>query len=58
MPTNFNPCADAAYNGAYNLQMYQSGARFWDFQWIESGIFLGLAALLICLALLRLRKIS
>lgn len=53
-----NPCADPAYQGAYNLQSFQPGTRFWDFQWIESGIFLALAALLIWFALVRLRRIS
>jgi ABC-type transport system involved in multi-copper enzyme maturation permease subunit len=55
---NANPCADSAYQGAYNLQTYQPGTRFWDFQWIEVGIFVGLAALLIWFALLRLRRLS
>jgi ABC-type transport system involved in multi-copper enzyme maturation permease subunit len=55
---NANPCADPAYQGAYNLQSYQPGTRFWDFQWIEAGIFIGLAALLIWFALVRLRRIS
>lgn len=58
MAVNANPCADAAYNGAYNLQVYQPGTRFWEFQWIESGIFVALAALLIWFALVRLRRIS
>ncbi|HWG27770.1 ABC transporter permease [Actinospica sp.] len=58
LQANANPCADAAYQGAYNLQSYQPGERFWDFQWIESGVFLALAALLIWFALMRLRRIG
>ncbi|MBR7826462.1 ABC transporter permease subunit [Actinospica sp. MGRD01-02] len=58
MDVGANPCADAAYQGAYNLQLYQGPDRFWDFQWIESGIFLALAALLIGFAIVRLRRIS
>jgi hypothetical protein len=55
---NANPCADAADNVAYNLQLYQGPDRFWNFQWIESGIFLALAALLTGFAIVRLRRIS
>ncbi|HET9171739.1 MAG TPA: hypothetical protein VFN97_20035 [Actinospica sp.] len=58
IPVESNPCVDPAYHGAYNVQTYQPGTRFWEFQWIESGIFLGLAALLFWAALLRLRRIS
>jgi ABC-type transport system involved in multi-copper enzyme maturation permease subunit len=58
MATSANPCVDPNYQGAYNLQTYQPGTHFWNLQWIESGIFVGLSALLIYLALLRLRRVS
>jgi len=37
---------------------YQPGSRFWDFQGIESGIFLALTAILLYLAVRRIRSIS
>lgn len=40
-----------------NWMQYQPGDRFWDFQGIESGIFLGLTVLLIVLAVRRVRRI-
>lgn len=58
VPSDANPCANPLYQGAYNLQSYQPGARFWDFQWIETGVFVALAALLVWFALTRLRRIS
>jgi len=44
--------------GAYNWQLYQPADRFWPFQWIETGIFLALAALLLYLAVRRIRRIA
>ncbi|HEU5108421.1 MAG TPA: transporter [Micromonosporaceae bacterium] len=44
--------------GAYNWQLYQPADRFWLFQWIETGVFVALAALLIYLAVRRLRRIA
>ncbi|HET6215056.1 MAG TPA: transporter [Micromonosporaceae bacterium] len=44
--------------GAYNWQLYQPGSRFWLFQSIETGIFVGLAALLLYLAVRRIRRIA
>lgn len=41
-----------------NWIRYQPGDRFWEFQGIETGIFLALTAVLICLAVWRVRKIS
>ena len=41
-----------------NFMRYQPGSRFWDFQGIESGIFLALTALLLFVAVRRLRSIS
>jgi hypothetical protein len=44
--------------GAYNWQLYQPGSRFWAFQYIETGIFVALAALLLYLAIRRIRRIA
>jgi hypothetical protein len=44
--------------GAYNHQIIQPGDRFWAFQWIELGIFVALAALLVWLAVRRIRRIA
>ncbi|WAL64640.1 transporter [Amycolatopsis cynarae] len=44
--------------GTYNLVRYQPGDRFWLFQGIETGIFVVLAAVLLYLALRRLRHIA
>jgi hypothetical protein len=41
-----------------NWIRYQPGTRFWAFQSIETGIFLALTALLIYLALRRIRRIA
>lgn len=44
--------------GATNWQQYQPADRFWAFQGIETSIFLGLAALLLYLAIHRIRRIA
>ncbi|WP_262286595.1 ABC transporter permease [Micromonospora sp. MA102] len=44
--------------GSYNWELYQPADRFWLFQWIETGIFVALAALLLYLAVRRLRRIA
>ncbi|MFF5288780.1 ABC transporter permease [Paractinoplanes globisporus] len=44
--------------GAYNHQLIQPGDRFWAFQWIELGIFVALAALLVWLAVRRVRRLA
>jgi hypothetical protein len=44
--------------GAYNWQLYQPADRFWLFQGIETGIFVALAALLLYLAIRRIRRIA
>jgi ABC-type transport system involved in multi-copper enzyme maturation permease subunit len=41
-----------------NWQQYQPASRFWAFQSIETGIFLALAAVLVYLAVRRIRRIS
>ena len=44
--------------GSYNWQLYQPAVRFWTFQGIETGIFLALAAVLMYLAIRRIRRIA
>ncbi|MFG3698297.1 transporter [Micromonospora sp. NPDC047620] len=44
--------------GSYNWQLYQPGDRFWLFQGIETGIFVAMAALLLYLAVRRIRRIA
>lgn len=44
--------------GAYNWIQYQPADRFWPFQAIETGIFVALAALLVYLAVRRIRKVA
>jgi hypothetical protein len=44
--------------GAYNHQVFQPGDRFWTFQWIEAGIFVALAALLLWLTIRRIRRLA
>ncbi|MET7748821.1 ABC transporter permease subunit [Micromonospora sp. NPDC005367] len=44
--------------GAYNWQLYQPADRFWLFQGIESGIFVALAAVLLYLAVRRIRRVA
>ena len=36
--------------GMYTRIEYHPASRFWTFQWIEAGIYLGLAAALACFA--------
>ncbi|MCA2216404.1 transporter [Jidongwangia harbinensis] len=51
--------ADAGLRpGAYNHHVFQPGDRFWTFQWIETGVFLALAALLLWLTVRRIRRIA
>jgi hypothetical protein len=40
----------------YNWQLYQPGTRYWLFQGIETGIFIAVAALLLYLAIRRVRR--
>ncbi|MEV4508590.1 transporter [Dactylosporangium sp. NPDC049525] len=44
--------------GAYNALLVQPADRFWAFQWIETGIFVALAALLVWFAVRRIRRIA
>jgi hypothetical protein len=44
--------------GAYNMVTYQPADRFWLFQWLETGLFVVLAALLILWAVRRLNRLT
>src|SRR6266540_774600 len=50
-----SPCAEYGV-GAYIAQTYQPGGRFWLFQYIEAGLFVALAALLLFLAVRQVRR--
>jgi hypothetical protein len=55
------PCPETELGlrpGAYNYQLIQPADRFWAFQWIETGIFVALAALLIWFAIRRIRRLA
>lgn len=54
------PCGSRLGVGpdGYNWQLYQPAERYWTFQWIETGIFVALAVLLLYLAMRRIRRIS
>ncbi|BCY13961.1 ABC transporter permease subunit [Actinoplanes sp. L3-i22] len=54
---SFDKAADCL--GALNLHVdvdYQPTGRYWTFQWLESGLYLGLALLLAALGLWRIRR--
>jgi hypothetical protein len=48
--------ATGALRGAYNVVVYQPDGRFWEFQAIETGLFLAFAALLVAVAIRRIRR--
>lgn len=53
-PKDANGCMDSL---GYRVRVtYQPAARYWTFQWIEVGIFAGLAVLLAVAALVLLRR--
>jgi hypothetical protein len=54
---NGQTCGASFGVGAYNWRLYQPADRFWLFQYLEAGIFVALAALLLFLALRRIRRI-
>lgn len=51
------PCFDYG-PGAYNWVLFQPASRYWTFQWIETGIFVALAVLLVLVALRRVPRIT
>jgi hypothetical protein len=63
-PAAFDPCGGDLFAQGLgpapfsNWQRYQPADRFWEFQGIETGIFLALTAILVCLAIRRIRRIS
>lgn len=57
-PASDLACTERFGAGAYNWVEYQPGSRFWLFQGIETGIFVALAALLLYLAVRRVRRIA
>ena len=47
---------NAAKSGYHVTQVYQPADRYWLFQWLETGIFVGLALALIALAYWWMRR--
>lgn len=43
-------------HGFASLLKYQPASRYWTFQWIESGIFIALAAILVAVAVIAVRR--
>jgi len=64
VPSGTNPCGNGLVNQGFgpapfsNWMRYQPGSRFWAFQGIETGIFLALTAILLYLAIRRIRRIA
>jgi len=52
--------ADACYTriGLHTIETYQPASRYWTFQWIEFGIFVGLAAALVGFVVWRITRTS
>jgi len=44
--------------GAYNVHIYQPAERFWLFQSMEAGLFVALAAVLLVVAVRRVRRLA
>lgn len=64
VPSGTDPCDGGLLSrglgpGPFSHSMqYQPASRFWEFQSIETGIFLALAAILLYLTIRRIRRIS
>jgi hypothetical protein len=56
-PAQATECLGQFSPDLHNHQVFQPADRFWTFQWIETGIFVALAALLVWLAVRRIRRI-
>jgi hypothetical protein len=48
----YDPCVatQTCFTGYTQQVVYQPGSRYWPFQWIETGLFAGVAALLVAFA--------
>ena len=53
-PKAMSTCLQA--QGYQTRETFQPADRWWPFQWIESGIFVGMAAVLIVIAVIWLRR--
>lgn len=45
-----------AHHGYSTIVKYQPASRYWTFQWIESGIFVALAVILVTVAVIAVRR--
>lgn len=52
-PSEVDICGD---DGRYNMITYQPWDRFWLFQWLESGLYVALAAILLGIAVWLVRR--
>jgi hypothetical protein len=57
-PGQVGGCGPGIAASDYNWQLYQPASRFWEFQGIETGVYVALAALLIFLTFRRIRWIA
>ena len=57
-PPGADPFAELCRSGASNWVSYQPASQFWPFQYIEAGIFLALAAVLLVFAIRKVRRIA
>lgn len=57
-PPSTDPFAGLCGSGASNWVSYQPASQFWPFQYIEAGIFVALAAVLLALAIRKVRRIA
>jgi hypothetical protein len=56
-PEDAKECLGTFGADLHNRVVFQPDDRFWPFQWIETGIFTALAALLVWFAIRRIRRI-
>jgi hypothetical protein len=47
---------DGCGAGSYNQWTLQPGDRYWPFQWVEAGLYVAIAAVLLYLAVVRVRR--
>jgi hypothetical protein len=47
---------DGCGAGSYNQWTLQPGDRYWPFQWVETGLYVAIAAVLLYLAVVRVRR--
>jgi hypothetical protein len=56
-PAQATECLGSLSPDLHNHVVFQPADRFWPFQWIETGVFVALAALLVWVAIRRVRRL-